>query len=69
MESNLNKCKVCLELRVKTEDGKFPNGKTKRYLDQFGKIWNGKVCPQCNRNRAKNTMKSIRTFKTPNDTV
>lgn len=62
MESNLVKCKVCQELKVKIESGFYPSEKkrTKKYIDQFGKIWNGKTCPQCNQERAKNTMKSSR---------
>jgi len=63
MESNIVKCKICLELKVKTEAGLYPNQKTKRYVDQFNKQWSGKICPSCNRDRAKNTMKASRTFR------
>ncbi len=63
MESNMVVCKVCKELKVKTEAGLYPRGKTKRYVDEFGLQWNGKMCPACNRERAKNTMKASRTFR------
>lgn len=63
-EENEVICKVCGELRKKIEDGKYPKGKTKKYVDQFGVQWNGKVCPQCNRDRAKKTMTAGRLLNT-----
>lgn len=63
MESNLTKCKQCEVLKVKTEAGKYPKGKTKKFIDENGLQWNGKLCPQCNQQRAKNTMKASRIFK------
>lgn len=60
MESNQVKCKSCQLIKIKIDNGLYPNQKTKRYVDQFGKMWNGKVCPECNRTRAKMTMKASR---------
>ena len=59
-ESNLKKCKVCLQLKICIEAGKYPNGKIKVYVDESGKKWNGKVCSSCNRDRMKNVMRAGR---------
>lgn len=60
MDSNQVKCKVCQVIKTKIENGLYPNQKTKRYVDEFGKQWSGKTCPECNRTRAKMTMKAAR---------
>lgn len=62
-ESNMVVCKKCELLKIKIEAGKYPKGKTKKYIDQFGKLWNGKTCAECNKDRCKNSMKASRTFK------
>ena len=55
-EASLVQCKVCQDLKVKIEAGKYPKGKTKKYVDQNNIQWNGKVCPECNRSRVKKNM-------------
>ncbi len=60
MESNKVQCKICKELKTKTEAGLFPNQKTKKYVDELGVMWNGKMCGQCNRTRAQKTMEAGR---------
>lgn len=62
-ESNLTHCKVCHELRVRQEDGKFPNSKNKRYKDETGKLWNGKTAPCCHGKKVKENMKKLRFFR------
>lgn len=60
-EENEVICMKCGQLKKKIEAGYYPGSKkTKRYVDQNNKIWNGKTCPDCNRKRAKRTMQSSR---------
>lgn len=62
-ESNLTHCKICGELRTRIEDGKFPNSKNKRYKDEEGKLWNGRVAPCCHGIKIKENMKRLRWQK------
>lgn len=60
LEANLCHCKKCGELKTRIEDGKYPNSKNKRYVDGSKKLWSGKVCPECQKNRTKENMKNMR---------
>lgn len=60
MESNLRICKVCKQLKNRTEAGKF-NAKDKKWVDDTGKLWNGSCCPACNAIRVKEKMKLKRS--------
>jgi hypothetical protein len=59
-ESNIRICKVCLKEKERISNGKFPDGKSPCYVDAHGRQWNGRVCPECNVERAKGTMRKIR---------
>jgi hypothetical protein len=52
-EANLRVCKKCNETKMRIQDGKYPNGKNKRWRDESGKEWSGNVCGSCNVDRAK----------------
>ncbi len=55
---------MCGELKIRVEDGYFGTSKNKRYVDENGKLWNGrKCCPQCHKNKVKNSMKDLRNSK------
>lgn len=58
-EQNYHTCKVCLKLKLRKQDGLY-NKKDKRWMDEDGLLWSGKVCGSCNRGRAKETMKRAR---------
>lgn len=60
MEQNKRLCKECKQLKERILQGKFTNGRDKKWTDETGKLWNGNVCPPCNVSRAKVTMKRIR---------
>jgi hypothetical protein len=60
VEKNERECKLCKRLRKRIEDGKFPNGKNKKWRDESGKLWSGNVCGECNIDRAKNVMRKAR---------
>lgn len=46
-EKNQVICKICKELKTKIQDGTYPNGKNKKWVDTEGKLWNGRICGQC----------------------
>jgi hypothetical protein len=60
IESNKLHCRVCGELKVRQEDGKYPNSKNKRYIDENGKLWVGKKCAQCVVLQSKENMRKLR---------
>ena len=68
-EINEKQCKVCLEIKVRVQDERFPNGKDKRWVDPSGSYWNGKICPPCNQERVKNTMRKIRKGRRNGPTI
>lgn len=51
-ETNLRKCKKCLQLKQRTLDGSF-DGVNKRWRDESGTLWNGSTCPACHKLAAK----------------
>jgi ssDNA-binding Zn-finger/Zn-ribbon topoisomerase 1 len=67
MEEDLSQyivtCRSCGGSKIRRPAGVFGNGKDRRWVDQHGKLWNGRKCPECNRIRAKNTMKRVRKAK------
>jgi hypothetical protein len=60
-EINRRKCRVCGEEKNRIAAGKFPNNRDKKWAGDNGKLWNGKVCPECNVSRAGDTMKKLRS--------
>lgn len=61
MEQNRTICKVCKVIKLRIADGRFPGQKNKRWRDESGGLWSGKVCAVCNTERLKNHMKSKRS--------
>lgn len=61
LESNKTLCKSCKVIKLRIEDGKFPDLKNRKWRDESGGLWSGKTCPDCNRNRLKEHMKSKRS--------
>lgn len=56
-ESNVRKCKQCNELKSRSQDGKF-DSINKRWRDETGGVWNGKICPSCHiKNQKENQRK------------
>lgn len=60
IESNKVLCKICRELKVRTEDEKYPDKRNKRYKDEAGKLWNGRCCPPCAVKIMKERMRNLR---------
>lgn len=61
MEVNLRVCKICAVKKQRIEDGKYPNGRDKKWRDDKGLLWVGNICGECNQNRAKLVMKKARS--------
>lgn len=53
-------CKVCGELKIRIERGKYPGSKNKRYVDEQDRAFNGKTCPDCHAKQAKENMRKHR---------
>jgi hypothetical protein len=62
-ESNKTFCKVCKELRTRIVDGYYPSSKNKRYIDEEGRLWNGRVAPCCHSKQVSENMKKLRWNK------
>lgn len=58
-ERNLRKCKVCEKLQNRIQNGTY-DGYHKRWVDDSGAPWNGKVCPTCQRVQARSMMQKLR---------
>lgn len=52
-------CKTCSEVKTCILVGKF-DARNKKYTDESGSYWNGKVCPQCNKVRVRENMRKKR---------
>lgn len=63
MESNLRKCKVCSEEKMRILNGRYPNKKDRRWVDSSGKQWSGNICPDCQRINQKRLMGIKRATK------
>ncbi|MEM4711318.1 MAG: hypothetical protein QXL18_05210 [Candidatus Woesearchaeota archaeon] len=63
-KDNLNKrelrtCKKCNKDKVRIFAGKY-NLRDKKYVDENGKQWMGRTCPECNVERSKYVMRRFR---------
>lgn len=52
-------CKVCKQIKSRLQAGKFDE-KNKKWVDEKGKLFNGKVCPDCHRDKMKEQVKAKR---------
>jgi hypothetical protein len=57
METNKTICKICGQIKDRIEAGKY-NAKDRKWVDESGKPWMGKVCPPCNSLRVKELMRN-----------
>jgi hypothetical protein len=58
-ESDLSKCSECGRIEVRKHAGSF-DGKNKKFVDAQGKLWNGRKCPSCHKNKVKTQIKEKR---------
>jgi C4-type Zn-finger protein len=59
-ESNLSKCPVCQEIKLRIQDGKYPDGKNKKWVDEQGNLFVGRKCPSCVKSQMKARMQKFR---------
>lgn len=60
IEKNDCICKRCLELKSRIQDGKYGESKNKRWRDSEGKLWRGKLCPECHKLEMSGRMRKTR---------
>ncbi len=59
-ESDISKCRGCEKLEVRKQDGFFPDGRNKRFVNAEGEQWNGRKCPGCQKLKSKVNIKQKR---------
>lgn len=59
-ETDISQCRKCGKLEVRKQDGYFPDGKNKRFVNATGAQWSGRSCPDCVRSRVKTQVKQKR---------
>lgn len=59
-EENLSKCSACQEIKPRIQDGKYPDGRNKKWVNEKGDLWVGRRCPDCVRSNMKSRMKIVR---------
>lgn len=52
MEKDNSNCKVCNQLKVRILVGRY-DIKNKKYQDEHGKLWSGRTCPECHREKMR----------------
>lgn len=65
-ETDLSKCKVCGKIKVRKHVGSF-DGTNKKFVGDDGRLWNGRTCPTCHKNKVKKQIKEKRNANTRND--
>lgn len=59
-ESDISKCRKCGKLEVRKQDGYFPDGRNKKFVNAEGAQWNGRKCPGCQQSNSKDHIKQKR---------
>ena len=60
LEQNLSTCRVCGENKERIQDGKYGESRNKRWKDEKGQLWRGRVCPDCHKSEMKSRMSTSR---------
>jgi hypothetical protein len=59
-EVDVCQCRKCGKLEVRRQDGYFPDGRNKRFINDEGKQWSGRACPGCVLLRVRTQVKERR---------
>lgn len=60
-ESNLSKCSAeCQEIKPRIQNGKYPDGRNKKWVNEKGELWIGRKCPDCVKSSMKARMRAFR---------
>lgn len=63
IESNKRVCRVCQQEKLRILDGKYPDEKNKRWVDETQRQWSGKKCPDCHVKATRESMRKGRAGK------
>lgn len=58
-ETDKKHCKKCNQMKTRIQDGTY-DGKNKKWRDEEGKLWNGRVCPTCQVAMTRENMQKMR---------
>ncbi len=60
MEINKKTCKYCLLPKTHIDAGQYLNTKQRKWMDESGCLWNGRVCPDCHRAKCARDLQAKR---------
>jgi len=58
-------CRACGELKDRKCIGEYDSGRNRKYVDENGKLWNGKKCPACQVVASRANMFKLRELRKP----
>jgi len=64
-ESNLSKCSKCQEIKLRKQEGFYPDGRNKKYIDEDGNLYVGRKCPSCVKSHMLGRMRKLRADRKP----
>lgn len=59
-DKELSQCRKCGKLEVRKQDGFYPDGRNKRFIDSNNRLWSGRTCGNCQKDRVKIQIKEKR---------
>jgi hypothetical protein len=60
-EASARLCKICKKVHQAFYDGLRNDQKTRIWVDENNRQWNGKVCPNCQVAQTKTNMRKLRS--------
>jgi hypothetical protein len=60
-EINKSKCSSCQEIKDRIQNGKYPDNRNKKWVDERGLLWVGRKCPDCVKSGMKTRMQKLRS--------
>jgi hypothetical protein len=68
-EKNLSNCRKCGEIKLRVESGKYGASKNKRWRDECGNLWRGRICSVCHKEEMKDRMVNKRAKDKPCEVI
>ena len=65
-DSDLSTCRGCGKIEVRRHVGSF-DGTNKKFVNAEGKLWNGRKCPKCHKDKVKTKLKEKRNADSRDD--
>lgn len=60
-EITLSKCSNCGEIKHRIQNGLYPDGRNRIWVNEEGKKWVGRKCPECVVSKMKVRMQEFRS--------